>query len=185
MVSKWKSLCLAFAVALLMTGCGKSSNAYSGVVVLSSELFGSSTYYVKGFQFETGEFVSYPGTTELPDLVLDNFRSLDSEIIGAGLSSPGNNSAFLLKGTYTSEAGAKDAFEKLSTADTIASYTEISDTIKINQLWLFKSVSGHYAKILVNEVNTAIGLSGTIHYEVRISYVYQPLDTPLFDGEGK
>jgi len=156
---------------------GDKGGEYSSEVVLSSELLGSLTYYVNGFSFETGEFIPYPGSSGLPDLVVENYRNNEGEYIAAAFSSPGNNSAFLLKGEFNSSEAAKSAYEALLVADTVSYYMETSDTLRINQVWLFKSESGHYARMLINDIEKIYGTGGVAYFEITLTYRYQPEDS--------
>lgn len=164
---------------LLLTGCPSGPEpSHSGEITLSSELFGTVSWYVQGYRFETEEYLNYPGTGDVPDLLLENLRRPDGQIVATGFSSPGNLHAFLLKGTYASPSEAGSAYDALLSADTLSAYSDISDTLRENQLWLFRTSEGRYAKILVEDITSAIGLSGSPHYEVLIRYRYQPDDSP-------
>ncbi len=164
----------------ILTACqGNKDKSYSGEIMLSSELFGSSSYYVQGYSFESEEFVSYPGTSPAPDILVENLREPGGDIVAAGFSSPGNSKAFLLHGSYNSAAEAESAYEAMEQADTLSTYTEITDTLYQNQVWLYHSITGHYAKILIRDISGATGLSGLPHFELLIRYRYQPDDTAL------
>ncbi|MFZ5941446.1 MAG: hypothetical protein ACOYXB_12815 [Bacteroidota bacterium] len=170
---------ISLFLLFLLPGCPSGPDqTHSGEIILSSELFGTLTWYVQGYRFETEEYVNYPGTSDVPDLLLENLRRPNGDIVATGFSSPGNLHAFLLKGTYASPSEAGSAYDALLAADTLSSYSDISDTLRVNQLWLFRSSEGRYAKILVEDITPAIGLSGTPHYEVLIRYRYQPDDSP-------
>ena len=100
------------ACMFILTACqGNKDKSYSGEIMLSSELFGSSSYYVQGYSFESEEFVSYPGTSPAPDILVENLREPGGDIVAAGFSSPGNSKAFLLHGSYNSAAEAESAYE--------------------------------------------------------------------------
>jgi len=162
-----------------LMACDHSGGTYSDEILLSSELFGSATYYVRGYLFEEGEFINYPGTDGTPDILAENFRQADGSIVAAGFSSPGNSAAFLLKGTYNSESEATDVYTALTVADTVSTYQEITDTLRINQVWLFRTVNGHYAKMQIKDIAKVTGSNQTVHFEIQFQYRYQPEDSPL------
>jgi hypothetical protein len=158
-----------FALTIL-TACSKDEEKAktSGEVMLSSQILGNGTnYYVEGFLLEQAKKVSYSLTSSpLPDLVLEN--NLDLQ--GANLTSPQNNEAFYLLGEFNSLPEAQASFNNLTEAGTYTFAPKVNG-IKSNQVFVFKSRSNRYAKLLIKDYQT---FELPFQYvQITIEWVYQ------------
>lgn len=161
----------------IITACSKDEEKAktSGEVVLSSQIMGNGTnYYVEGFLFEQAKLVSFNLTSSpLPDLVLEN--NLDLQ--GANLTSPQNDEAFYLLGEFNSINEALASFNNLTEAGNYSFIPKVNG-IKANQVYVFKSRSNRYAKLLIKDYQTFT--LPTPYVQITIQWVYQPSGEKAF-----
>ena len=127
----------------------------------------SNTYYVFGFTFSLAEKVSTltdPG----PDITIGN----DGTLYNLIFQTNNQNNSFYKVGEYSTEAAAQQAFNNLTSAS-VPQFIAIADSIRINQVWIYQSKSGHYAKIRI--IDTVSKVGDPIDYsECTFQWVYQP-----------
>jgi hypothetical protein len=169
--------------AVLITGCKKDEKpVYSGTMTIDNvlTLSGTGAYIGSGFSVPTGKKVS---TLQNPQDVIIIQADPDNNNNVRKLYFACNNylNAFFLYGQYSNEAGATIAFDNiLSFSD--PQWQELGDSVKANQVWLFRTSSDTFAKIRV--ISTLGEKRGSLPYgECTFEWVYQPDGTPTFPGK--
>jgi hypothetical protein len=79
-----------------------------------------------------------------------------------------------LFGQYIDGATASQAFKNLSSF-TVSEWAQLADTVKANQIWLFKTSEEKYAKLLI--INTFSEKRANMPFpfaECTFEWVYQP-----------
>ena len=172
-------------IACLMAfsaGCKKeSSNPTSGEITLSSQKFGSQTFYVFGFSVATGSLVQFSlgSVTQIPDWVLEEILDISGNPVGANITTnPQNSLAFSLNGTFPTNEAALAAFSAYRDVAMPSPTDKISD-IKPYQLYTYKDRSGKYTKFLIEGLEKKQGDSNP-YYEATIRWVSQPDGTTHF-----
>ena len=181
-----KTIGFGILVLLIITGCNDENNTTpnSGEATITSELIlEGSTYTFNGFSFGQGKVIFYnPASGNMaPDLVVIPDNS-GPEIIAI---------LQILNNVQEKQLMSLVAeFEDFSSAENFFnSYSEISDTLSYrvwakptleNQIWIIKTLSSNFAKILIKDVLTY--LDGTKPYaEVTFKWVYQPDGSMIFN----
>jgi hypothetical protein len=165
-------------IAVLLTGCKKDETPpLSGIVTIDNKrMEGSGTYYILGFTFASAQKVStlsQPG----PDISLVVDR-------GSGIVTlqTGNfNDSFFKSGEYPDASDAKQAFAALTSFGAVQ-WTGLAEPLKINQVWLFRTSTNHYAKVRIISITTK-DVNGEIEAECAFEWAYQPDGTLTFPGK--
>jgi hypothetical protein len=157
----------------------KDSARLSGIVTINDSLKWSNelqTWTILGFLFSQGKLVPYPGSPN-PDITVETDGTLDNIILQA------NNykNSFYLAGEFENEALAEEAFDNL-TALTILQWDAKADSLKVNQIWVYRSGTNHYAKLRI--IDTFSKTADPNNYaECTFEWVYQPDGTLTFPGK--
>ena len=164
-------------IAVLLTGCKKDDTPpLSGTVTIDNKrMEGSGTYYIMGFTFAPAQKVStlsQPG----PDISLVVDRS--SGIIT--LQTGNFNDSFFKSGEYADAVTSKQAFDALTSFGPVQ-WTGLAEPLKINQVWIFRTRSDHYAKIRIISITTK-DINGEIEAACTFEWAYQPDGTLTFPG---
>jgi hypothetical protein len=177
-----KSLFLILIVSFLMhTSCTKDEIPVSGNQTIETTLYGSGPYYAYGFSFSQGKEISTlddPG----PDITLLADVDIDGKTIRRLMLQTENlKNSFNKYGTYPDASSAEAAFNNLTSAN-VTQWVEWVDTLKVNQLWIFRTGEEHYAKFRI--INTlAEQRNGTAYGECTFEWDYQPDGTLTFPGK--
>ena len=179
---------ITYAVVLLMgmavNGCeGIRGPARTGEIKLSSELFGTDTYYLFGYSYEYGEYQRYPYQGEpLPDIINEGFLALkDGEVVHLpGFNTPGQGNGFALAGEHESLESAREFYNGLLSVDRDLQFETVSDTVELFQVWLQRTVLGNYVKLLVKGIENFKSESGRMYNVVNMEYTYQPNGSNTF-----
>ena len=134
------------------------------------------TYFVYGFLFSEAKLVSTLDTPP-PDITIDNDGTLANLI----LQTNNYKNSFYKIGEFADAVSAGQAFNNLISP--IASQWVVwADSIKPNQIWLYRSGTEHYSKIRI--VNTVSMDSIPRDYaECIFDWVYQPDGSLTFPGK--
>lgn len=165
-------LIILFA-ACLLAGCSKEDNI--SVVTLDNNIkFNKEfqTYFVYGFLFSQAKKVSTLDTPP-PDITLDD-NGTQNNIM---LQTNNNLNSFYKAGEYKDAASAQQEFDKL-TSFTAPPWVVWADSLKANQIWLFRTNNETYAKIRI--VDTKFGND---YSECTFEWAYQPDGTLTFPGK--
>lgn|GEM_PF-288306 len=170
---------------LILAGCEKTGNdiKYEGEAVLTSERIKSGDIYlVYGFSFEKGENIAFTfTTTPVPDILVTNITDVENKITGAVLSSPANEEAFCLKGSFSTSADAESFYNSYNEV-TDSIFHPLTEEIHKDQVWTIQTSKKTFAKILIGE--TTIKTSPVSEYiEIKIRYKYQPDGSRSFTGK--
>jgi len=134
------------------------------------------TYTYDGFLFSAGKLVSILGTPP-PDITLINDGTLQNLILEAD----NLENSFFKVGQYSNVSSANNVFDTL-TAPIVMQWVVWADSLKPNQVWLYKSGNEHYAKLriisLVSEVRDSRNYA-----ECNFEWVYQPDGSLTFPGK--
>jgi hypothetical protein len=174
-----RSFLFILIVPLLLFSCKKSNpTPTSGTVTINNKTFKSSTYYVYGFSFSNARKVTTlasPG----PDILI--YVNRDTPPNRLTLQANNLFASFYKFDEYPDAESAKIAFDNLKT---VGNYTwaEMADPIADNQIWIYRSSTQTYAKILikttVNETRDSVAYG-----ECTFEWVYQPNGTTTFPGK--
>lgn len=168
----------------LLTGCEKESESdRTGEFRLSSQRFGTESYYVFGFRFSDSEQYRYPNSGDpLPDIINEAFLVIDGDDLIAvpGFNTPGRTNGFALAGEFGSGEEAAEFFRNYSEVPGDLQFSVVSDTVRENQVWIQKTSAGHHVKMLVTDVRFFETQNVRINSEVTIEYNYQPDGSAVF-----
>lgn len=166
--------------SLFLPGCKKdNSPKLSGTITINNIFYGSGPYYALGFSVPTGRKVS---TLNDPLDVIsimadadinDNVRKIYFATIGL-------YDSFYRFGQYADSTTAILAFKSL-TSFTDPPWTETSDSVRANQVWLFRTSMDKYAKIRV--MKTVAEKRDKPYAECTFEWVYQPDGSQTFPGK--
>lgn len=162
---------------ILVTGCKKKDEpVYSGTITIDNVLYGTGPYYAQGFSVPTGTLVS---TLNDP---LDVITILEDHDVSFNVkklffSTLNYKNSFALYGDYNSESDAIQAFNNFSTV-TNNTWLEIADSVDINQIWIYKTSSGKFAKLRIIDTYTENG--SPPYAECTFEWVYQPDGSTTF-----
>lgn len=159
-----------------LIACSKTDTKVktSGTTVISSEILGNNgAYYVVGFSFAKAANVNFNITSStVPDIVVENNIDNHGTVIGANLSSPKNDAAFNLAGTFNNSTDAEVYFSGLKDFSNTVFSAKV-DSIVANQVYLFKSLSNTYTKFWIQDLT--VKQNGASQYaEITVKWVYQP-----------
>ncbi len=169
---------ILLSAALLLTSCGKEKEPdLLGTATIDNELVLDQklqTYINYGFLFSEARLASNVETPK-PDIII--FRD------GANISFEANNlrGSFFKFGEYADEQTAKTAFNNL-TSVSASQWEESANLLKINQIWLYRSNTEHYAKIRIISLVTE-DREDFDYVRCSFEWVYQPDGTLTFPGK--
>lgn len=155
----------------------------TGVINLSSELFGTETYYIFGFSYEKGTYYKYPFQGEpVPDIINEAIRVLEGGNVKLlpGFNTPGQMNGFALAGEFVSLEEANEFYQDYAEVETGLQFETISDTIELFQVWIQQTAIGNYAKLLVRDIQNFEGETGSQYNVVTMDYTYQPNGSVTF-----
>jgi hypothetical protein len=164
----------------IVSGCKKNNNSgYSGTETINNILYGSGPYYAMGFSIPTGQKVSTLNSpldviTILADAdINDNVRKIF-------FATDNFDNSFYRFGQFADAASASLAFKNL-TSFTNPNWIAEGDSVKSNQVWLFRTSTNKYAKILVK--STVAEKRDKPYAECTFEWVYQPDGSLTFPGK--
>lgn len=167
---------------LWMTACDSSGPELSGEFTLSSELYGTTSYYLYGYHYGDGAFYKYPGGGTLPDIInegyLVNVDSVSTSV--PGFHTPGQVNGFALAGSFQSAGEAKAYFDGFTSVDSAYLFDILSDPVELHQVWIQKTSSGNYVKLLVKKITSVDPEFEKAYSEVLLEYSYQPDGSTVF-----
>jgi hypothetical protein len=163
-----RGLFFILALVFLVSGCHRNNTVKtSGTVTIDNTLYGTTVYYALGFTFSLDEKVSTlrnPG----PDITADN----DGTIGNVRLLTNNFSDSFYKAGAYSSASEAETAFRNL-TAPVVSQWAGWADSVKPNQIWVFKTGDEFYAKMRIVSVDSRAKDSRNFA-GCTFDWVYQP-----------
>jgi len=180
-----KGMWILLVAALLLAGCEKEKEPeLSGEFLLSSQRFGTESYYLLGFRYHDSQQYRFPnlGGGAVPDIINEAFLVIsgDDLIAVPGFNTPGRINGFSLAGAFDSKEEAAEFYRTYTEVPGDAQFNILSDTVRENQVWIQKTAAGNYAKLLVTDVRFFETENVRINSEVTIEYTYQPDGTNSF-----
>jgi hypothetical protein len=172
-----KILAVILFVVLLQAGCRKGNDTNtSGSVTIDNRLYGTTDYYALGFTFSNDSKISTHGTPG-PDITVDN----DGTLGDVRLLDNNFTNSFYKIGGYSSSATASQVFDTLK-SPVVLQWVVWADSIKANQVLIFKTSDDHYAKLRI--VSTVSEVRESRNYaECTFEWVYQPDGSLTFPGK--
>ncbi|HCI55259.1 MAG TPA: hypothetical protein PLN06_01000 [Bacteroidales bacterium] len=171
-------------LVLAITGCKKEPEpVYSGIVTINNKRAGTDpTYYLIGFHVPTGRTI--PDVNNQLD-VISVLSDYDVTFNAIKLYFVTNNfkNSFFRYGQYKDTEEAKTAFDSLISF-TEPQWTEIGDSVKINQIWLYRTSDQKYAKLRI--IDTVLEKRDYMldpYAECTFEWVFQPDGTKSFPGK--
>jgi hypothetical protein len=138
-------------------------------------------YYAIGFSFPADKKIS---TLNHPHDVITINASASSDgntIEKIYLDAQNFNNSFFRFGEYTGAAAAKQAFDSLTNIGNVE-WKASGDSIKANQIWIFKTEALSFAKFRI--ISTVAEMRQNIPYaECTFEWVYQPDGSSTFPGK--
>lgn len=176
-----RAIVLILLVSLL-PGCRKNSGpVYSGTMTISDESYQGVTWYNYGFSVPTGKKVS---TINDPRDVITIMADGDTVNIRQLFFSTSNlNNSFFRYGKYPDLNSADAAFNNLKSFSAPV-WAETADTVKANQIWIYRTHDEKYAKVKIVSTFAEIRKGMPYPYaECTFEWVYQPDGTQTFPGK--
>jgi len=160
----------------------------TGEIQLSSELFGTDSYYLFGYHFEDAEYYRFSKFETkgdpVPDIINEGMRILQGGEVAVlpqfNAPNPVEKMGFALIGEYGSLEQARTAYEAYTSVGNDLQFETVSDTVELYQLWIQRTREGNYAKLLVKDILFDQGESGNKYSEVVMEYTYQPDGSSTF-----
>lgn len=173
------------AVFMLSGGCEAIFGPdRTGEIQLSSQFFGSESYYLFGYSYETGEFYRYPYQGEpIPDIINEAFRVIVGGEVGLlpGFNTPGKVNGFALVGEFETLESGRTFYEEYDEVESDLQFEVVSDTVELYQVWVQKTSIGNYVKLFVKGIENLQGESGNLYNELSLEYTYQPDGSTVFN----
>jgi hypothetical protein len=165
-----KRLCLVLLLVFLtLSGCKKNNSPkLSGTDTINNILYGTGPYYALGFSFPASKKIST--LSSAPDVITliaypGNFNKTYFDVQNF-------NNSFYRYGGYADESTASQAFKNL-TSFSIPQWKATGDSVKANQIWLFKTSKDTYAKFRI--ISTIGETRNNIPFvECTFEWVFQP-----------
>lgn len=134
---------LFIALLLIWTSCAKENNSPATEFTLASGTF-------HGFLFENMEIIYFPysATTTPPDFNVFAQTNDQGNILGPYLAHIGSENRFILSKEFDDIESAQTYFDSYSTPETTP-LQPFALNVKPNQIWLIKTHSESYGKILI------------------------------------
>jgi len=168
---------ILISILFLLVSCKKNDiPETSGIATIDNTRTLGQTYYVYGFLFSEAKKVS---TLENPPPDI----TIDSDGTNLLLQADNLNYSFYKAGEYNDAASAEVAFDNLKSATIQQSEWEgLASPLKVNQVWIYRSGTNHYAKFRIISVIAEIR-SGNPYAECTFEWEYQPDGTLTFSGK--
>jgi len=172
-------------IGLMVASCSKKDEPVpvSGTVTLDSRMYFNSetqNYYMYGFDFDLANKVKYErmvsgaGT----DLVLSALPGVGEGPEGGYFTSPHNEEAFYLAGSFGSSEDAGDFYHSLQSF-ALPVFDEWANPVLPDQVWIIQTKEMTYAKLWIRSVEVA-GPSGDEYVECSFEWTYQPDGSMFF-----
>ena len=166
------------ALVLMSAGCKMLFGPdKKGEIRLSSEKFGTETYHLLGYSYEDSEFYRYPFEKDpIPDIINEGTRVLQGEttVDLPSFNTPGQTNGFALVGEFLNPEDAREFYKDYNRVEEDLQFAVETGIVKENQVWVQKTSTGNYVKLLLKEVESLEGEGGDKYSEVLMDYTYQP-----------
>ena len=164
---------------LILSGCKKDDKpGLSGIDTIDNTTFQTTTYYVFGFSFSKAGKVS---TLENPGPDILVYVNVDTPPARLTLQANNLNNSFYKVGDYPDGPAAKSAFDNLKTVGAFQ-WVSMADPINANQVWVYRTGTGHYAKIRIISATIDNAVS-PVFGKCTFEWLYQPDGSLTFPGK--
>lgn len=164
-----KSVIIITAALFILVSCTKEEPVRtSGTDKIDNIRYRSTTFYIFGFTFSSGQLVSTE-TTPGPDITVDTVSSPPYRAI---FQTSSLRPSFNRAGDFPDAGTAKAAFDNLKTV-TATTWQDLADPVLPNQIWIFRSGSEKYTKIRIVSIERSTN-DGVPVVEVTFEWVHQP-----------
>lgn len=174
-IKRWRWV-LGVLILFFVSACEDTTGPdKQGEITLSSQLFGTESYYLFGYNFEESDMFKYPIKDEaIPDIINEGFPVMGDakESSLPGFNAPAGGNGFALVGQFSSPDEAEIFYRDYKQVEEGLQFEIISDTVRLNQVWIQQTVAGNYAKMLVREIYLGEGSTGSPYSEVRLEFKY-------------
>jgi hypothetical protein len=171
-------------IVLMLAGCDKNKRpSYTGEIQLSSQLFGTENYYLFGYSFEDSEYYKFPSDGEhVPEIINEGYLVMEGskQVSKPGFNAPGKGSGFALVREFASGEEARSFFNGYAEVQEGLKFTQVSDTVKLHQVWVQQTATGNYVKMVITVIQHMEVESGRPYNEVNLEYVYAPNGSKVF-----
>ena len=160
-------------ILLALTGCKKNNGPrYAGTMMINNEAV-DQNYSVYGFSVPTVQKVLNLSNQQDVITIQPDF-DVNYNVRRLFFASNNLENSYFRFGQYNDGTSASQAFKNLSSF-TIPEWTQMGDTIKANQIWLFKTSEEKYAKLLIISTFSEKRANMPFPYaECTFEWVYQP-----------
>lgn len=161
-----------------MAGCKKDQGPkLSGTDTIDNKLYGTTAYYAYGFSFPAGTKVS---TLNSP-LDVFTINAFPGNFNKTYFDAQNFGNSFSLYRVYANASAASLAFKNL-TSFSVTDWKATGDSVRVNQIWLFRTSIDTYAKFRI--INTVGEMRDIIPYvECTFEWAYQPDGSLTFPGK--
>lgn len=170
-------LVLILSIFILLGSACEEKNSPpspSGEVTVSSEIFGSTVYYVNGYSFEEEKFVpSLNSGSSVPDIIPVNELNVDGDVIGMVFSAGPNNGDGFYINFESSDIGEAENFYNQYSSVEFDQFSPLTDTLRAGQVYTFKTYKGNYVKFLIEGVRMMTQSVNSDYVEADIKYFIQ------------
>jgi hypothetical protein len=169
---------------LLLSACEEKEDppGKEGEVTISSEIFGSTVYYVNGYSFEEEKYVPSlnPGGS-VADIIPVNELKVTGEVIGMAFSAGPGNSYGFYKNYESTDLQAAESFYNNYTRVEISDLSELTDTLRAGQVYSFQTYKENWVKFLVREIRLMKESALSDYVEADIVYNIQRNGSEVFE----
>ena len=176
-----RKICLAiFVLFVTLSCCKKDDLVLSGTDTIDNILYGTGPYYALGFSVTSGKNVSTLNSPlDVITILADN--DINNNVRKIYFASNNYFNSFYRFGQYSDANTASLAFKNL-TSFTDPSWKELGDSVKANQIWLYKTNSAGFAKLRV--ISTIAEKRENKPFAgCTFEWVYQPDGSFTFPGK--
>jgi hypothetical protein len=175
-----RCILILFIALLILPSCKKPFDIpTSGTATINNVLKLDPVlqdYYSLGFLFSAGKLVSSHSVPP-PDINIINDGTLKNLIFEAD----NRENSFYKVGQYSNSSTAKNVFDTL-VSPVVLQWVVWADSLKENQVWLYKSGNEHYSKLRI--VSTISEIRNSSNYsECTFEWGYQPDGSLTFPGK--
>ncbi|MCX6325092.1 MAG: hypothetical protein NT144_00345 [Bacteroidia bacterium] len=170
----------------ILSGCRKDNTPRtSGTDTIDNNLYGTGPYYAFGFSFSQAKKISI-----LSDLKFDITIGNDGTLLNLILQTNNYLNSFYKVGEFADAASAEQAFKNL-TSLTVPQWVVWADSIKANQVWLYRSGAEYYTKLRIISTISETRIVTTVskdsihrdYAECTFEWLYQPDGSLTFPGK--
>lgn len=177
-----KITCILFICIIILSGCKKNNGpTLSGTMTIDNKAV-DQNYNIYGFYVPTGKKVLNLNNQQDVIIIQPDY-AVDYTVKELLFVSNNFYNSFYRFGQYPDAAAASQIFKNL-TSFSSPKWKQLGDSVKANQVWLFKTSNEKYAKLLIINTFTEKRADMPFPYaECTFEWVYQPDGSLTFPGK--